>query len=72
MDELLSVAKELLEDFDLYGTPVRLDVIAKLRRAVEAAQQSVQSDAASCAHDFRPVKNNSEVCVKCRQIQPRR
>jgi hypothetical protein len=28
-------------------------------------------DAASCAHDFRPIKNNSEVCVKCRQIQPR-
>ncbi len=29
------------------------------------------ADAASCAHDFRPIKNNSEVCVKCRQIQPR-
>lgn len=41
MDELLSVAKELLEDFDLYGAPVQLQMIAKLRRAVEAAQQSV-------------------------------
>jgi len=44
MNDLLNVAKELLEDFDLYGSPVQLQVIAKLRRAVEAAQQGVQSD----------------------------
>lgn len=35
MEDLLSVAKELLEDFDLYGGPIQLRVIAKLRRAVE-------------------------------------
>jgi lipopolysaccharide biosynthesis regulator YciM len=49
MDDLLSAAKELLEDFDLYGAPVQLQTIAKLRRAVVAAQLAV--DAAYACED---------------------
>ncbi len=40
---------------------------------IEATQQSVQSDKVVCSkHDFRPVADNSEVCIKCGMLQPRR
>lgn len=42
MDELVKAARAILEDFDLYGQPISLRLLADLRRAVEAAQQSVQ------------------------------
>ena len=49
-NELLEAAKELLNDFDLYGNPIQLRVIAKLRRATEAAQQKHAMDSATpCA-----------------------
>lgn len=69
-NELLDAAKELLNDFELYGNPIQLRVIARLRRAVEAAQQSVQADNNrigdfwSCTKcgDLHGVENNSCGC----------
>ena len=42
MDELIRVSRAILEDFDLYGQPISLRLLAELRRAVEAAQQSME------------------------------
>lgn len=43
MDELIKAARAVLEDFDLYGQPISLRLLAELRKATEnAAQQSVQ------------------------------
>jgi hypothetical protein len=48
MDELIRVSRAILEDFDLYGQPISLRFLAKLRKAVEAAEHSVQADGCKC------------------------
>lgn len=39
------MSRAILEDFDLYGQPISLRLLADLRRAVESAQQSVHPTA---------------------------
>lgn len=68
MNELLEAAKEVLEDFDLYGQPISLKLLGKLRRAIEAAQQSVQRTCANCGASNWVTAGfpvSREYCKKC-------
>jgi hypothetical protein len=69
MEELLEAAKALLEDYDLWGSPVPQSKIARLRRAVEKARPtSVAADLGvercpKCEH----VTDNG-YCPQCRTV----
>ena len=64
MNELIKAARAVLEDFDLYGQPISLRLLAELRQAIEAAEHSVQLTGAWCPNCNLPPDEFGD-CIRC-------